>query len=160
MSQKSRNPELTDNNVIKTLKDIDIPIRFHELSKLCNYTSGKLQKSVKRLLERNKIVQKKVPIPIGEKNRAGRSFITMISLTDWEAEVIIPIRMDETTAKIIETVPEVTNDFDGLDDLFRKALVEYFKSEISAEIKIKAIKLANKKGLISNEKRKELIGDA
>lgn len=158
-SSRVRKPNKTDDEIISLLEKNGEPMRFHEISKALNYTSGKLQSAIKRLLKNEKIVKKKIPLSKEEsKMSSGRTHVTVIYTEDFKSDVIIPVRMDETTAQIIEQVPEVDDAFDGLDDLIHTALINFFSKNISNQTKMKAIKAAVAKGLISKEKGDKLLG--
>ncbi len=122
-----------------------IPKKFQKIATDLGYTSGKLQTALKRLKKNGKIIMKKVS------SEDGKRFVTKVFINDFESDIIIPIRMDEITAKIIEMVPVVSDKFESLDDLFKKALVNYFQEKIDNGIKRKAIKEGVAKGLISKE---------
>lgn len=158
-SKRVRRPNKTDNEVISLLNNNGEPMRFHEIAKELNYTSGKLQSAIRRLLKNGKIVKKKIPLNKEEsKHSGGRTHVTVIYTEDFKSDVIIPVRMDETTAQIIEQVPEVDARFDGLDDLIHTALIQFFSSQISNQTKIKAIQRAVSEGLINKEKGDKLLG--
>lgn len=149
---KVRNPEKTDAEILQVLHQVDRPMRFQELAVRLDYKSGKLQTALKRLEKKYLIVKKKVPTD------DGKSQITKIYYKDFNVEVVIPIRMDEVTASIIEKIPDVSDEYGSLDDLFKKALIQYFKKNIPAHIKIKAIEKAVADGLISKERGDKLLG--
>lgn len=147
---RTRNPHQTDAEILSLLHENEAPMRFHEITKKLGYNSGKLQTAVKRLSKKGRICKKIVP------NGTGRS-VTMIFFEEFDSDIIIPIKMKDTTAKIIEMIPEVMDEFSNINDLFRVALVSYFKG-ISPDIKKKAIQKAVEKGFISNKKGDILLG--
>lgn len=157
---KNRDAEKTDKEILELLSRQKLPMRFHEIGKILGFSSGKLQKAIDRLEKQRKIVRKKVPLrsKIDQGKSAGRMEVTMISLSDFESEIIIPVKMNDLTAKIIEKVPEVDKRFESLDELIYAALIYYFKHEISPETKLKAIEKAVSDGLISREKGDVLLG--
>ncbi len=148
--RRTRNPSQTDAEILILLKSRRNPMKFHEIAKKLGYTSGKLQTAIKRLNKKGRICKKMVP------NGTGRS-VTIIFFQEFDSDIIIPIKMKDTTAKIIEIIPEVMEQFSDINDLFRVALVSYFKN-ISPEIKKKAIQKAVEKGFISQQKGDFLLG--
>jgi DNA-binding Lrp family transcriptional regulator len=151
--ERVRTPDKTDAEIIELLRKHGVPMKFQEIAVALNYTSGKLQTAIKRMVKQEKITVKKIP------TADGRSEITKIFIANFQTEIVIPIRLDETTAKIISKVPEVSEGkYPSLEDLVKTALIRFFKENIDSKTKIRAIEKAVADGLLSKQEGDELLG--
>ena len=144
-----RNPERTDSKIILLLEENGAPMKFHEICKQLAFTSGKLQTAIKRLIKKQKIVKKKV---VEQGN-----YVTKIYFKEFDADIIIPVKINETTAKIIEMVPNVTDRFSSLNELIKISLITFFKNNISVKIKKAAIQKAIENGLLTKKQGEALL---
>ncbi|MHA1896490.1 MAG: hypothetical protein ACTSU2_03760 [Promethearchaeota archaeon] len=153
-----KNPDMTEFEIINLLKNVNRPMRFHQVQKALNYTSGKLQNAIKRMERKGLIVKKKVPLsPEESRLSSGRTHVTKIFYKDFPTDVMIPIRLDETTAAIISEIGKVAPEYGTLDSIIKNALITYFK-KIPAKVKLRAIEQAVEDGIITKEKGDALLG--
>ena len=154
-SERIRTADLTDRAILEYLKGQEKPVTFYNLYKDLNFSSGKAQTALKRLQERNKVFLKK-RIKRFENLIFYKDFEIESDVIDLklENEIIFPIHLNRTIGNILQEVPDLSLEFRNLKDLFRKAIVYYFRNEISQELRTEAIKQAIEKGKIS-----ETIGE-
>jgi len=148
----------TEWEILDLLMREDKPMKFHEVQKKLGYSSGKLQNAIKRLVNKGLIFKKKVALERDEYGfSSGRKDVTMIFYKDFPVDVLVPIKMNENTAKIISKVVDFLPQFNTLEDLMKEALIDYFR-KLPSEIKIKAIDKAVKEGYLTKEKGDEILG--
>jgi len=157
--EKIRKAHQTDQAILNYLKLQKKPVTFYHLYKDLEFSSGKAQTALKRLQESNKIFLKK-RIKRFENLVWYKDFDIETEIIDLEAEneIIFPIYFDRTIGKILEEIPDLSNNYNNLTDLFKKAIIYYFKKGLTHNLKSEAIKQAVEKGKISKALGNQLLG--
>ncbi len=65
-------------------------------------------------------------------------------------EILIPVFLNNDVAAIIEKIPEVSLEYDNINDLILKSLIKFI-GDLNGEIKINAINKAINEKLITKE---------
>ncbi len=159
VSERKKLAQKTDLAIINYLKQQERPVTFYTLCKNLDFSSGKAQTALKRLQEKNKVFLR----------RRIKRFENLVWYKDFnvesnivnlerENEIIFPIHLNRTIAKILQEIPELTFEYKTITDLFKKAIIYFFQKQISYDLRSEAIKQAIKKGEISKAVGKQIMG--
>jgi hypothetical protein len=155
-SERIRTADLTDRAILEYLKGQEKPVTFYNLYKDLNFSSGKAQTALRRLQEKNKVFLKK-RIKRFENLIWYKDFEVKSDVIALKNEIIFPIHLNRTIGNILQEIPELSSEFQDLKELFRKAIIYYFRNEISQELRNEAIKQAIEKGKISENLGEQLL---
>lgn len=158
-SKRVRSAHQTDQAILQYLKNQEKPVTFYNLYKDLDFSSGKAQTALKRLQERKKVFLKKrikrFENLIYYKDFDVKSDVIELKL---ENEIIFPIHLDRTIGNILQEIPELSLEYLDLKDLFKKAIIYFFRKEISYDLRSEAIKQAIEKGKISETLGEQILG--
>ncbi|TFG07066.1 MAG: hypothetical protein EU539_05980 [Promethearchaeota archaeon] len=158
--KKVKTPKITEKKILNYLKQQESPVSFYTLYKDLNFTSGKAQSAIKRLVKKNKVYLRK---------RVNR-FENMVWHKDFDIEskfielkeqdeVVFPFRLNRTIARILQEIPELTSKYKTLSELLKDAIVYYFQESLSPNLKRKAVLQAIEKGTIPKNIGKQILGE-
>lgn len=158
-SKRVRSAHQTDQAILQYLKNQEKPVTFYNLYKDLDFSSGKAQTALKRLQERKKVFLKK-RIKRFENLIYYKDFDIKSDVIDLELEneIIFPIHLDRTIGNILQEIPELSLEYLDLKDLFKKAIIYFFRKEISYDLRSEAIKQAIEKGKISETLGEQILG--
>ncbi len=148
----------TERTILDYLKQQDEPIKFYNLYKNLNFSSGKVQNALKRM-QNKKVAFVKKRIKRFENFVWYKEFVvepTTIALEE-ENEIIIPIQLNRVIGLILQEASELTTKYNDLTDLLKDALISFFREKVPYSIKNDAINQAIKKGIISEKFGKQIL---
>ena len=149
-SKREKSAKELENVILEYLKLKEEPVKFYNLYKDLNLTSGGLQTAIRRMQKKGKVFTKK-RIKRFENLVWYKDFDIESHIIDLEIqnEIIFPIRLSRIIGLILQEIPELTLEYDNLTELFKKAIIYFFHNKISEELRGKAIIQAIEKGKIS-----------
>lgn len=161
MSVKSRDQQAkeTEQEILDYLREQPEAVSFYKLYTDLSYTSGKAQSALKRLRQTEEVfIHKKID-----------KFKTFVYHEDFDVDpdvlelededtLIFPVRMSRMVGTVLEEVPELSDDYSNFMDLVKKALIMYFQT-LEPDLKRKVIESAIKKGKITEELGKRILGE-
>ena len=158
--KKVKTPKKTEKTILEYLKKQEKPIKFYKLYKDLNYSAGKAQSAIKRLIEKDKVYLRK-RVKRFENLIWYKDFNLESKIIDLKEkdEIIFPFRLNRSIGYILQEIPELTSQYQNLSELFKEAIVYFFRNRLSQDLRKEAVLQAVKKGTISNELGKEIMGD-
>lgn len=147
-----------DKEILEYLKENREPVKFYNLYKDLNLTSGGAQTAIRRMHEKGKVFIKKIV-------KRFENFVwykdfdiesPIIDLKD-QKEIIFPVRLSRIIGLILQEIPELTLEYENLSELFKKAIIFFFHNKISEDLRRKAIYQAIEKGKLSKNLVKQIL---
>lgn len=159
-SKREKSANELEKAILEYLKLKKEPVKFYNLYKDLNLTSGGAQTAIRRM-------QKKEKGKVFIKKRVKRfeNFVwykdfdiesPIIDLKD-QNEIIFPVRLSRIIGLILQEIPELTLEYDNLTELFKEAIVYFFHNKISEELRREAVLQAIDKGKISKNVVKQIL---
>ena len=157
-SKREKSAMEVEKAILEYLKEKKEPVKFYNLYKDLNLTSGGAQTAIKRMHKKGKVYKKK-------RVRRFENFIwykdfdiesPIIDLKD-QNEIIFPVRLSRIIGLILQEIPELTLKYDNLTDLFKEAIIDFFHNKISEELRREAVFQAIEKGKISKSLVKQIL---
>jgi len=159
-SKREKSANELEKAILEYLKLKKEPVKFYNLYKDLNLTSGGAQTAIRRM-------QKKEKGKVFIKKRVKRfeNFVwykdfdiesPIIDLKD-QNEIIFPVRLSRIIGLILQEIPELTLEYDNLTELFKEAIVYFFHNKISEELRREAVLQAIEKGKISKNIVKQIL---
>jgi len=159
-SKREKSANELEKAILEYLKLKKEPVKFYNLYKDLNLTSGGAQTAIRRM-------QKKEKGKVFVKKRVKRfeNFVwykdfdiesPIIDLKD-QNEIIFPVRLSRIIGLILQEIPELTLEYDNLTELFKEAIVYFFHNKISEELRREAVLQAIEKGKISKNIVKQIL---
>ena len=162
MSVKSRQKlaQETEQQILNYLQQQEEPVTFYTLYTDLNFSSGKAQSALKRLVDDGLVyIRKKVS-----------KFQTYILNRPFELDpdvienpeenlMIFPFRLNYVIGSILTEVPELSEEYSSFMDLVTKAVGYFFKEKLPYDLRRKAILQAIQKGKISEDLGKQILGE-
>lgn len=159
-SKREKSANELEKAILEYLKLKKEPVKFYNLYKDLNLTSGGAQTAIRRM-------QKKEKGKVFIKKRVKRfeNFVwykdfdiesPIIDLKD-QNEIIFPVRLSRIIGLILQEIPELTLKYDNLTELFKEAIIYFFHNKISEELRREAVLQAIDKGKISKNVVKQIL---
>lgn len=159
-SKREKSANELEKAILEYLKLKKEPVKFYNLYKDLNLTSGGAQTAIRRM-------QKKEKGKVFIKKRVKRfeNFVwykdfdiesPIIDLKD-QNEIIFPVRLSRIIGLILQEIPELTLEYDNLTELFKEAIIYFFHNKISEELRREAVLQAIDKGKISKNVVKQIL---
>jgi len=157
-SKREKSAIEVEKAILEYLKEKKEPVKFYNLYKDLNLTSGGAQTAIRRMHKKGKVYKKK-------RVRRFENFIwykdfdiesPIIDLKD-QNEIIFPVRLSRIIGLILQEIPELTLEYDNLTDLFKEAIIDFFHNKISKELRREAVLQAIEKGKISKSLVKQIL---
>jgi predicted transcriptional regulator len=157
-SKREKSAIEVEKEILEYLKEKKEPVKFYNLYKDLNLTSGGAQTAIRRMHKKGKVYKKK-------RVRRFENFIwykdfdiesPIIDLKD-QNEIIFPVRLSRIIGLILQEIPELTLEYDNLTDLFKEAIIDFFHNKISKELRREAVLQAIEKGKISKSLVKQIL---
>ena len=156
-SKREKSAREMEKNILEYLKSKSEPVKFYNLYKDLNLTSGGAQTAIRRMQKKGKVVKKR-KIKRFENYLWYKNFDieSIIELKD-QNEIIIPVRLSRMIGLTLQEIPELTLEFDNLSELIKKAIVFFLRNNISDELRKEAVFQAVEKGKISENLVKQIL---
>ena len=147
-----------EKKILEYLKSKTEPVKFYNLYKDLNLTSGGAQTAIRRM-QKKKMVFKKKRVTRFENYIWYKDFDIESSVIDLKSqnEIIFPLRLNRIIGLILQEIPELTQEYDTLTELFKDAIISFFHSKISEELRREAVIQAIKRGKISENVVKQIL---
>ncbi len=149
-SKREKSAMAVEKEILEYLKLKREPVKFYNLYKDLNLTSGGAQTAIRRMHKKGKVFMKK-------RVKRFENFVwykdfdiesPIIDLKD-QNEIIFPVRLSRIIGLILQEIPELTLEYENLTELFKEAIIYFFHNKISEELRREAVFQAIKKGKIS-----------
>lgn len=159
-SKREKSANELEKAILEYLKLKKEPVKFYNLYKDLNLTSGGAQTAIRRMQKK-----KKGKVFIKKRVKRFENFVwykdfdiesPIIDLKD-QNEIIFPVRLSRIIGLILQEIPELTLEYDNLTELFKEAIVYFFHNKISEELRRKAVLQAIEKGKISKNIVKQIL---
>jgi len=159
-SKREKSANKLEKAILEYLKLKKEPVKFYNLYKDLNLTSGGAQTAIRRM-------QKKEKGKVFIKKRVKR-FENFVWYKDFDIEspiidlkgqneIIFPVRLSRIIGLILQEIPELTLEYDNLTELFKEAIVYFFHNKISKELRKEAVLQAIEKGKISEKLANQIL---
>jgi hypothetical protein len=157
-SKREKSALELENEILEYLKIKSEPVKFYKLYKDLNLTSGGAQTAIRRMRKKGKVYTKK-RIKRFENFVWFKDFDMDPPVIDLKAqnEIIFPIRVNRIIGLILQEIPELTLEYDNLADLFKEAIVFFFRTKFPEDLRRKAVLQAIEKGNISENVVKQIL---
>jgi len=151
----------TERKILNYLEEKDEPVSFYTLYTDLHFSSGKAQSALKRL-QNDKYVFIRKKIDKFKTYVSNNSFDLEPDPLELEDEntIIFPVRLNRVVGAVFQEIPEVSDEHGTFTDIVREALINYFQTQISDDLKQKAIQSAVLKKIISKELGEKILGRA
>jgi len=157
-SKREKSAIEVEKEILEYLKVKKEPIKFYNLYKDLNLTSGGAQTAIRRMHKKGKVYIKK-------RVKRVENFVwykdfdiesPIIDLKD-QNEIIFPVRLSRIIGLILQEIPELTLEYENLTELFKKAIIYFFHNNISEDLRREAVYQAIEKGKISENLVKQIL---
>lgn len=157
-SKREKSAIEVEKAILEYLKEKKEPVKFYNLYKDLNLTSGGAQTAIRRMHKKEKVYMKK-------RVRRFENFIwykdfdiesPIIDLKD-QNEIIFPVRLSRIIGLILQEIPELTLKYENLTELFKEAIIYFFHNKISKELRKEAVFQAIEKGKISKSLANQIL---
>jgi hypothetical protein len=157
-SKREKSALDVEKEILEYLKSKSEPVKFYNLYKDLNLTSGGAQTAIRRM-QNKRMVFKKKRVKRFENYIWYKDFdieSPVIDLKD-QNEIIFPVRLNRIIGLILQEIPELASEYINLTELFKKAILSFFKNKISEELRREAVYQAIEKGKISENVVKQIL---
>jgi len=157
-SKREKSAIEVEKAILEYLKEKREPVKFYNLYKDLNLTSGGAQTAIRRMHKKEKVYIKK-------RVRRFENFVwykdfdiesPIIDLKD-QNEIIFPVRLSRIIGLILQEIPELTLKYENLTELFKEAIIYFFHNKISKELRKEAVLQAIEKGNISENLANQIL---
>jgi len=161
-SKREKSALELEKHILEYLKSKNEPVKFYNLYKDLNLTSGGAQTAIRRMQKRAK---EKNKVFVKKRVKRFENFVwykdfdiesPIIDLKN-QNEIVFPIHLNRIIGLILQEIPRLTLEYDNLTELFKEAIIFYFHNKISEELRRQAVYQAIEKGKISENVIRQIL---
>ena len=157
-SKREKSAIKVEKEILEYLRAKREPVKFYNLYKGLNLTSGGAQTAIRRMHKKGKVYIKK-RVKRFENFVWYKDFDIESPIIDLKGqnEIIFPVRLSRIIGLILQEIPELTLEYDNLTELFKEAIIDFFHNKISKELRKEAVLQAIEKGNISENLANQIL---
>lgn len=157
-SKREKSAIKVEKEILEYLRAKREPVKFYNLYKDLNLTSGGAQTAIRRMHKKEKVYIKK-RVKRFENFVWYKDFHIESPIIDLKGqnEIIFPVRLSRIIGLILQEIPDLTLEYDNLTELFKEAIIYFFHNKISKELRKEAVLQAIEKGKISENLANQIL---